>query len=154
MEIALLPQNINISRIRGLVYRLSMMKSPKYRVFVCTRQRSSEDSGGCCYDAGAMDIYRAFQSEIAERQLGNRIEIRQSGCLNHCEAGAVALVYRSNRRGFSWLPTKLRLKLRRMLFPNRHLYGHLTCEDISAIVDSHFIDGQPLERCQIDLSNK
>lgn len=125
------------------------MDAPQYRVFICTKQRSPDDPEGCCCSAGALDIYQAFQDEIQKRQLSDRVEVLRSGCLDRCEAGAVAMVYRPNRREFSWLPTKLRLKLRRFLLPNRHLYGHLTCADVGVIVDSHFVNGQPLKRCQI-----
>jgi (2Fe-2S) ferredoxin len=125
------------------------MNSSQYRVFVCTKQRSVNDPEGCCCNAGALDIYQAFQAEIQRRKLGDRVEVRRSGCLDRCEAGAVALVYQPRRHEFAWLPTKLRLKLQRFFTPQRCLYGHLTCADVSAIVDSHFVQGQPLERCQI-----
>ncbi|NJK73296.1 MAG: (2Fe-2S) ferredoxin domain-containing protein [Microcoleus sp. SU_5_6] len=125
------------------------MNSPQYRVFVCTKQRPASDSEGCCFNAGALEIYQAFQAEIHKQQLGDRVEVRQSGCLDCCEARSVALVCQADRNKFSWLPAKLRLKLRRLLFPNRHLYGHLTPADIPEIVDSHFLKGQSLKRCQI-----
>jgi (2Fe-2S) ferredoxin len=126
-----------------------LMNSTQYRVFICTKQRDLGDSEGCCCNAGALDIYQAFVNEIKQRQLEERVQICRSGCLDHCEAGAVALVYQPQRSDFTWLPTKLRLKLRKILFPNRHLYGHLTCDDIPTIVESHFMNGQPLQRCQI-----
>jgi (2Fe-2S) ferredoxin len=72
-------------------------------------------------------------------KLGDRVEVCRSGCLDQCEAGAVALVYKPNRSEFSWLPTKLRLKLQRLLFSHRYLYGHLTCVDIPAIVSQECV---------------
>ncbi|NJM90325.1 MAG: (2Fe-2S) ferredoxin domain-containing protein [Hydrococcus sp. RU_2_2] len=128
---------------------LGTMNSPQYRVFVCTKQRPANAPEGCCCNVGALEIYQAFQAEIDKRQLGDRIEVRRSGCLDCCEAGAIALVYRPHQNEFSWLPTKLRLKLRRWFVPQRCLYGHLTRADIPAIVESHFIKGQALKRCQI-----
>jgi (2Fe-2S) ferredoxin len=125
------------------------MGLPQYRVFVCTKQRSAHDPEGCCSNAGALQIYQAFQSEIQQRQLGDRIQVRRSGCLDHCEAGAVVLVYQPHRREFGWIPTKLRLKLQRFFTPKRCLYGHLTCADVPTIVDSHLVLGNPLKRCQI-----
>jgi (2Fe-2S) ferredoxin len=115
------------------------MNSTQYRVFVCSKQRPE----GGCSDCGAIDIYQTFQAEITIRQLTNRVTIQQSGCLDCCAVGAVALVYRTNRVDLTWLPTKLRLKLRRWLFPHRHTYGRLQREDIPAIVQNHFIDGKP-----------
>ncbi|MEM9907937.1 MAG: (2Fe-2S) ferredoxin domain-containing protein [Cyanobacteria bacterium P01_D01_bin.44] len=125
------------------------MDCPQYRVFVCTKERSPNDPEGCCCNVGALDIYRAFQDEVKHLGLGDRVQIRKSGCLDHCEDGAVAMVYQPDRHKFDWLPTKLRTKLRRLLFPNRHLYGQLNPTDVSAIVESHLIKGQPLKRCQI-----
>jgi (2Fe-2S) ferredoxin len=125
------------------------MNLSRYRVFVCTKQRSANASGGCCCRAGALDIYQAFQAEIQRQQLEDDIEIHQSGCLDHCDAGAVALVYQPRQREFTWLPSKLRLKFQRFFTPQRCLYGHLTCADVPAIVDSHLIQGHPLKRCQI-----
>jgi (2Fe-2S) ferredoxin len=130
------------------------MKSSQYRVFVCTKQRSAGELEGCCGNVGALDIYQAFVDEIEQRQLGDRVQVYQSGCLDHCAAGVVALVYQPQRSDFSWLPKKLHLKLRKLLFPNRHLYGQLTCPDVSAIVDNHLIHHQPLQRCQISTITK
>jgi (2Fe-2S) ferredoxin len=126
-----------------------MMKSPQYRVSVCTKQRSANNPEGCCCNAGALEIYQAFQAEIQQQQLGDRIEVHRSGCLDSCEAGAVALVYQPRRNEFAWLPTKLRLKLQRFFTPQRCLYGHLTRADVPAIVESHFVQGHALKRCQI-----
>ncbi|MEM9151908.1 MAG: (2Fe-2S) ferredoxin domain-containing protein [Cyanobacteria bacterium P01_F01_bin.3] len=125
------------------------MNSTQYRVFVCTKQRSDNDPEGCCCNVGALDIYQAFQDEVARSGLSKQVQIRKSGCLDHCEAGAVAMVYQPDRHKFDWLPTKLRTKLRRLLFPNRHFYGHLTRDDVGSIVESHLAKGQPLKRCQI-----
>jgi (2Fe-2S) ferredoxin len=122
------------------------MNLPKYRVFVCTKQRAD---GGCCCSAGALEIYDRFQAEIAARQLGERVEVRTSGCLDRCAAGAVAVVYRPNWREFAWLPPKIRRKLQRLLFPDRTFYGHLTGADVPAIIESHLISGKPLQRCEI-----
>jgi (2Fe-2S) ferredoxin len=125
------------------------MNGCQYRIFVCTKQRPANDPEGCCYSAGALEIYAAFQSEIQQRQLGDRIEVRPSGCLDHCDAGAVALIYQPRRHELAWLPTKVRVKLKRFFTPQRCLYGHLTGTDIPEIVESHFVQGIALKRCQV-----
>jgi (2Fe-2S) ferredoxin len=121
------------------------MNLPKYRVFVCTKQRDPDDPEGCCHNCGAMEIYQALQKEIEQRQLKDRVEIRRSGCLDRCEAGVVALV--SQPKGYepSWLPTKLQ----RRLVSNKYWYGRLNRADIPELIESHFINGQPLKRYQI-----
>jgi (2Fe-2S) ferredoxin len=118
------------------------MNSPQYRVFVCTKQRSANDLEGCCCNAGALKIYQAFQAEIQQRNLGDQIEIRQSGCLDYCAVGAVALVSKVKGSAFAWLPTKIQKRI----LSNKHWYAHLTVEDIPEIVDQHFVQGQPIER--------
>ena len=127
------------------------MNLSKYRVFVCTKKRAANDPEGCCHDRGALDVYRAFQDEITRLQLGDCVEVRKSGCLDRCEAGVVVMVYRPNRGEFNWLPTKLRVKLRKILFPDRFLYGNLTVDDVKAIAQSHFLQGQPFKQRQISL---
>lgn len=122
------------------------MNSAKYRVFICTKKRAADDPQGCCCDAGALDIYQAFQDEIASLQLSDRVEVRKSGCLDCCEAGVVAMVYQPNWGEFAWLPTKLRVKLRKLLFSQRCLYGNLTADDVRAIANSHFVEGQPFKQ--------
>ena len=125
------------------------MNSSKYRVFVCTKKRPANDPEGCCCDAGALDVYRAFQDEVVRLQLSDRVEVRKSGCLDRCEAGVVAMVYQPSRGEFNWLPTKIRVKLRKLLFPNRYLYGNLTPNDVKAIAQSHFIKGKPFKQFEI-----
>jgi len=118
------------------------MDSSKYRVFVCTKKRAADDPDGCCCDVGALDVYQEFQHQVEHLQLQDSIEIRKSGCLDRCESGVVAMVYQPQRGEFAWLPTKVRVKLRKLLFPNRIVYGNLKPEHIKAIAESHFIEGQ------------
>jgi len=125
------------------------MDSPQYRVFVCTKKRSADNSEGCCSNAGALAIYQAFVNEVERLQLGDRVSVRKSGCLDQCESGAVAMICQPRRSDFSWLPTKLRIKLRKLLFPRRHLYGNLTEKDVQAIVENHLRQGKLVKRCQI-----
>jgi (2Fe-2S) ferredoxin len=133
------------------MYTDLLSNKPKYRVSVCTKQRGDvSNPENCCFNCGGVEIYQAFCAEIDQQRLTNQVEVQQSGCLDRCEAGTVVAVYRVNWQNFSWLPDKIQRKLRKLLFPNRHLYGHLTAADIPEIVDSHLINGQPLKRCQIN----
>lgn len=125
------------------------MNLSKYRVFVCTKKRSPNDPEGCCCNLGALDIYQSFRNEIERLELRDRVEVRQSGCLGHCEAGIVAMVNQPKWSEFLWLPTKLRMKLKKILFPNRILYGHLTISDVRAIAQSHFVNSKILKESQI-----
>jgi (2Fe-2S) ferredoxin len=126
------------------------MNPPKYRVFVCTRQRGNlNNPEDCCFNCGGVAVYQAFLDEIDRQQLANRVEIRQSGCLDRCESGTVVAVYRASWQNLSWLPDKIQRKVRKIFFPDRHLYGHLTRADIAAIVESHFANDRALKRSLI-----
>ncbi len=85
-----------------------------------------------------MEIYQAFQAEIERQELGNRVEVRQSGCLDRCESGAVALVAKVSTNNLSWLPTKIQKRI----LPNKQYYTHLTLIDIPGIVEQHFVNNQ------------
>jgi (2Fe-2S) ferredoxin len=103
---------------------------------------NESDREGCCYDCGAIEIYQTFLDEIKQRQLEHQVEVRCSGCLDRCDVGAVALVSKVKGMEPSWLPTKIQKRV----LSNKHWYVRLTVEDIPAIVESHFVNGQPLDR--------
>jgi (2Fe-2S) ferredoxin len=133
-----------------LISDRDIMNATKYRVFVCTKQRGDRNNPeNCCFNCGGVEVYVAFRDEIDRQQIANRVEIRQSGCLDRCESGTVVAVYQASWQNLLWLPAKIQRKLRKLLFPNRHLYGHLTRADIPAIVESHFVNGRLLKRCHI-----
>ncbi|MGL4884447.1 MAG: (2Fe-2S) ferredoxin domain-containing protein [Waterburya sp.] len=129
------------------------MSSNQYRVFVCTKQRSENHREGCCCNAGALDVYQTFQSEVDRLGISDRVKVRKSGCLDRCEQGAVVLVCQSNRLDFAWLPNKLRMKLKKLFFSNRHLYGNLSAEDVKAIAASHLAKGKAVKKLQISTTN-
>lgn len=114
----------------------------KYRVFICTKQRDSNNPEGCCFNCGAIEIYQTFLEEIERRQLADRVEIRQSGCLDRCELGAVTLVSQVKIYEPSWLP----MKVQKRMLSSKHWYTCLNVADIPEIVESHFVSGKPLER--------
>jgi (2Fe-2S) ferredoxin len=119
-----------------------MSNQIKYRVLVCTKQRDQNNPGNCCFNCGGVEIHQAFLAEIKQQQLEDRVEIRQSGCLDHCEMGTVALVSQVKSTEPSWLPTKIQKRI----LANKHWYTRLNIIDIPEIVESHFMNGEPLER--------
>jgi (2Fe-2S) ferredoxin len=125
------------------------MSSTPYRVFVCTKKRHPDDPEGCCCQQGAMEIYEQFQAEIQRHHLGDRVEIRPSGCLDRCEAGPVVLICQPKQAELSWLPLKARIKLRNLLFANKHLYGGFKVADVPSIIESHILKRKPLRKYQI-----
>jgi (2Fe-2S) ferredoxin len=108
------------------------MNSAHFRVFVCTKQCPIDSTEPCCGNVGAIEIYRALQAEIDRHQLADRVEVRRSGCLDRCEAGAVVMVSKVSAFNLSWLPNKIQKRLLR----NKHWYTHVTIADIPEIVES------------------
>jgi (2Fe-2S) ferredoxin len=114
-----------------------MSTSNKYRVFVCTKKRDLNDPEGSCFHCGGVEIYQAFVDEIDRQQLKDRVEVRQSGCLDRCELGAVALVSQVKNTEPSWLPTKIQKRI----LSDKYYYDRLNISDIPEIVESHFVNG-------------
>lgn len=120
-------------------------KTIKHRVFVCNKRRFPQNQEGCCHDCGSLEVYHSFQAQVKELNLQGEIEVRTSGCLDRCDAGVVVLICQTQREKLSWLPKKVRIKLRKILFPNRYLYGNLNVNDVPALVRSHYIDRRVLK---------
>jgi (2Fe-2S) ferredoxin len=129
------------------------MSSSQYRIFVCTKQRSASDPDGRgCGNCGGEAMYAAFETAIA--QTGNyHIQLKAAGCLDHCTAGPVAMVFQPTQRtrlfDWPWLPKawrdKLQTKIQKKLARDRTYYGPLTPEDAQAIVQAHCIQGKVIQ---------
>ncbi|HVL10091.1 MAG TPA: ferredoxin [Burkholderiaceae bacterium] len=98
-----------------------------HHVFFCLNER--EDGEQCCADFRAKEM-----QEYAKRrckQLGingaGRIRINKAGCLDRCELGPVLVVY-----------------------PEAVWYTYVDQSDIDEIIESHLINGKPVERLMID----
>jgi (2Fe-2S) ferredoxin len=127
------------------------MSQAPYRIFVCTKQRSPDDPDGCCHDCGGEAVLAAFEQAIVAQQLGDRVQVRASGCLDHCESGAVAMVFRPQGRNWAWLPKKLQTKLLKKFANDRIFYGHLQPEDVPELVQQHLVKGKILERARLKM---
>jgi (2Fe-2S) ferredoxin len=125
-----------------------MAKASGYRVFVCTKQRTEAGEGGC-HDCGGAAVYAAFDQAIAAQALTDRVKLKASGCLDHCESGAVAMVFRPQRMEWNWLPKKLQTKIQKKFGRDRVFYGHLQPEDVPELVQQHLGQGKVVERVMI-----
>jgi len=95
-------------------------------VFVCTNLRPPDHPRGCCGRRGGEDLRFAFKREIKAHGLKGRVRANVAGCLDHCEHGAVVVVY-----------------------PDAVWYGGVTEEDVAEIVEEHLVHGRPVERLRI-----
>mgnify|MGYP000980371526 CR=1 FL=1 len=68
----------------------------------------------------------AFKEELVRRELNVDVRAQKAGCLDICEAGPSVVIY-----------------------PEGIWYGKVKPEDVQEIVQSHLIDGQPVERLKV-----
>ncbi|WP_354685633.1 ferredoxin [Cupriavidus necator] len=100
----------------------------QHHVFFCLNQRDPGEN--CCanYNAKAMQEYakkRCKELGIAGGE--GRVRINKAGCLNRCELGPVLVVY-----------------------PEAIWYTYVDEHDIDEIIDSHLLNGKPVERLMVD----
>ena len=99
-----------------------MAKFEKH-IFICGNQRPPGNPRGCCDPSGQAGLQKLFKQKLAERGLKGRVRANQAGCLDQCEHGPTVVVY-----------------------PEGTWYGHVTEADVDEIIDSHMLDGKPVER--------
>ena len=95
-------------------------------VFVCTNERPDGHVRGCCEAAGGGDLLLKLKRIVKERGLAGPCRVNKAGCLDHCEQGAVVVVY-----------------------PEAVWYGGVGLADVEEIVEEHLVHGRPVERLRI-----
>jgi (2Fe-2S) ferredoxin len=86
-------------------------------VFVCT-------TGSTCPTESDTESYvKQMRAEIAKAGLHGQIRINKAGCFSQCGNGPMIVVY-----------------------PENVWYARVRAEDVQEIVQSHLIDGKPVER--------
>lgn len=95
-------------------------------IFVCTNQRPAGNPRGCCDPEGLGILQLAFKKELSERGLKATVRANRAGCLDQCEHGPTVVVY-----------------------PEGVWYGGVTVGDVPEIIDSHIVNGEPVERLRL-----
>jgi len=98
----------------------------RHHVFVCENRRPVDDPRGCCAAKGSEAIRAALKAEIARRGLKREIRANAAGCLDACAYGPSIVVY-----------------------PEGVWYGGVRVEDVPEIVESHLVNGVPVERLRM-----
>jgi (2Fe-2S) ferredoxin len=97
-----------------------------HHVFFCCNQRAEGES--CCANHGA-NALRAYAKDRI-KALGvngpGKVRINHAGCLDRCDQGPVLVVY-----------------------PEGIWYTYVDKDDIDEIIDSHILQGLPVERLKI-----
>lgn len=99
----------------------------QHHVFFCTNQRANGES--CCQDFAAQQMrdYAKQRCKALGLHKDGQVRINNAGCLNRCESGPVLVVY-----------------------PEGVWYSYIDQEDIDEIIDSHLVNGQPVERLMLE----
>jgi len=101
----------------------------KHHIFICTNERSSEDTRGCCRARGSERIRELFKAEVKRRGLKGEVRANAAGCLDHCEFGPAVVIY-----------------------PEGIWYRVQNAEDVMEIMDRHIEAGEIVERLTIERS--
>ena len=98
----------------------------EHHIFVCTNQRPPENPRGCCDPEGLGTLQLAFKKELAVRGLKGAVRANKAGCLDQCDRGPTVVIY-----------------------PEGCWYGGVKIEDVPEIIESHIINGVPVERLKM-----
>ena len=97
-------------------------------IFFCVNDRGPESDRPSCNRCGSGEIRDYAKARVKDLGLtgeGN-IRVNHAGCLDRCELGPVCVVY-----------------------PEGIWYTYLDEEDVDEIIDSHLVNGEPVERLKI-----
>ena len=94
-----------------------------HHVFVCENRRDPADPKGCCAAKGSEVIRTALKAEVARRGLKGQVRVNAAGCLDACADGPTIVVY-----------------------PEGVWYARVRLEDVPELVESHLVNGVPVER--------
>ncbi len=95
-------------------------------IFICQNKREPGHPRGCCADKNSSQILDYLKKRLKELGLNSKMRANNSGCLDACEFGPVAVVY-----------------------PEQIWYGQLSIGDVEEILQSHLINNLPVERLMI-----
>jgi (2Fe-2S) ferredoxin len=98
----------------------------RHHVFVCENRRDPSDPRGSCGGKGSDAIRVALKAELERRGLKKTVRANAAGCLDACAEGPTLVVY-----------------------PEGVWYGRVRPEDVPEIVESHLVNGVPVERLRI-----
>lgn len=99
------------------------MKKFEKHIFICDNKRPDDSPIGSCSLSGSSLIIQKFKTRLKELGLNDSIRANSSGCLGACSFGPSIVVY-----------------------PEQIWYGGVSLDDVEEIIQSHLINGIPVER--------
>jgi (2Fe-2S) ferredoxin len=98
-----------------------------HHVFFCLNRR--DDGRECCAARDAERLQAYAKDRV--KQLGlsgpGKVRVNKAGCLDRCERGPVVVIY-----------------------PEEVWYTYVDEHDIDEIVESHLVNGKPVERLRLE----
>jgi len=94
-------------------------------IFICMNQREPGHPRPCCDPTGQGELQHLFKVKLAQRGI-ELVRANKSGCLDQCELGLTVAVY-----------------------PEGIFYGGVRPQDVDEIIESHIVNGRPVERLRI-----
>ncbi|MEY3725403.1 MAG: hypothetical protein RLZZ365_1338 [Pseudomonadota bacterium] len=100
--------------------------SYQYHLFFCLNERGNDED--CCALHNAKALFDFTKKRVKELGLNGagKVRVNKAGCLDHCANGPVMVIY-----------------------PQGVWYSMIDTEDVEEIIDSHLIQGKPVERLMI-----
>lgn len=102
------------------------MSKPARQVFVCNQARPPGHPRGSCQGRGSNEIVQAFWQQVQARNLWEQFSVTFSGCQGPCDSGPHVLVY-----------------------PESVMYGAVSKDDVTEIIDKHLLAGEVVERLKV-----
>jgi (2Fe-2S) ferredoxin/predicted O-methyltransferase YrrM len=97
------------------------MQPFRYHVFICDQKKP--EGLPCCSARGSVRVIESMRRELASHGLIDQVQLTTCGSLGLCENGPNMVIY-----------------------PEGVWYSCVQPRDVSEIVQSHFVDGHPVER--------
>ncbi len=99
------------------------MPKPSRHILVCTNTRPPGHPRGSCGEKRSPELLMNFMMEIENKGLFQEAIVTGTQCIGPCGMGPIVVVY-----------------------PEGTWYRGVTPADVSEIVQSHIVDGKPVER--------
>jgi (2Fe-2S) ferredoxin len=97
-------------------------------LFFCTNDRGADAERPSCNQCGSAALREYAKERVKKMGLAGpgKVRVNTSGCLDRCEMGPVCVVY-----------------------PEGVWYNYVDELDIDEIIDSHIVNGKPVERLRL-----
>jgi len=97
-------------------------------IFFCTNDRGADSERPSCNQCGSAQLRDYAKKRMKDLGLTGegKVRVNTSGCLDRCEEGPACVVY-----------------------PEGVWYTYIDESDIDEIIESHLINGKPVERLKI-----